>query len=304
MGMLLLICGLLFAVAIKTYTGVMAGLAITGLGAGFMHALSVAIISEMHDADRKFGIKMVPEQGVSAVLLFLVPSLVIAQWGFSGLLMTLVAFFLLSSPFLAKVPPHGKKQESIQAGGVVTIQPHVVFIALLGLLLFFGGIAGIWAFMERFASEGDIDHTLAGQLLAVGVVSSALGPVIPAVLGDRFGRVLPLIIAATVVVLSLLILATPITLWKYGLILAVLPAAWYAGMAYQMGVIAEADVTGRYSVLMSAALGIGATLGPALLGLIKSASGLPVALGFAGAVALSGALVSIWVIRKLAAVEI
>jgi predicted MFS family arabinose efflux permease len=178
-----------------------------------------------------------------------------------------------------------------------------VFIALLGLLLFFGGIAGIWAFMERFANDGDIDKSLAGQLLAVGVVSSAVGPVIPAVIGDRFGRVLPLLITASIVVVSLLLLATPLTLWKYGLVLVVLPAAWYAGMAYQMGVIAEADVTGQYSVLMSAALGLGATLGPALLGLIKTASGLPVALAFAGAVAVSGALASIWVIRLLAGFE-
>ena len=299
LGIGLLVAGLSFAVVTASYSGVMTGLVIAGFGAGFMYALSVAMVSEMHDADRKFGIKMVPEQGISAVLLFLIPALVIAQWGFSGLLVTLIAVFLLASPFIARVPPHGKKQDIIESGGAVTVPAYVVFIALLGLLLFFGGIAGIWAFMERFASEGDIDHTLAGQLLAVGVVSSAIGPVIPAVIGDRFGRVVPLMTACAIVVLSLLLLATPLSLWKYGLILVVLPAAWYAGMAYQMGIIAEADVTGRFSVLMSAALGIGATLGPALLGIIKSVSGLAVALGFAGVVAVSGALISLWAVRAL-----
>ncbi len=303
MGILLLVCGLLIAYFNPGYSGAIAGLSIAGLGSGFMYALSVAIVSEMQDADRKFGIKMVPEQGVSAILLFLLPSLVLVHWGFPGFLLTLVAFFLLASPFLLKVPSHGRKQEILKNGGDSPVKPYVVFIALLGLLLFFGGIAGIWAFMERFANDGDIDKSLAGQLLAVGVVSSAVGPVIPAVIGDRFGRVLPLLITASIVVVSLLLLATPLTLWKYGLVLVVLPAAWYAGMAYQMGVIAEADVTGQYSVLMSAALGLGATLGPALLGLIKTASGLPVALAFAGAVAVSGALASIWVIRLLAGFE-
>jgi predicted MFS family arabinose efflux permease len=299
MGILLLVAGLLSALVAANYMGVMAGLVIAGLGAGFMYALSVAIISEMQDADRKFGIKMVPEQGISAVLLFLVPALVIAHWGLSGLLVTLVAVFILALPFLAWIPPHGNKHGELTAGGPMTVPPALVFLALLGLLLFFGGIAGIWAFMERFASEGDIDQALAGQLLAVGVVSSAVGPVIPAIIGDRFGRTVPLMVASAIVVLSLLILATPLALWKYGLILVVLPAAWYAGMAYQMGIIADADVTGRYSVLMSAALGIGATLGPALLGVIKSGSGLGFALGFAGVVSVAGALVSLWVVRRL-----
>ena len=181
LGILLLVCGLLIAVARPSYSGAMTGLAIAGLGSGFMYALSVAIVSEMQDADRKFGIKMVPEQGISAVLLFLLPALVIAQWGFSGFLLTLVAFFILVLPFIARVPPHGKKQERLEAVEQVVVKPYVVFLALLGLLLFFGGIAGIWAFMERFASEGAIDSTLAGQLLAVGVVASAVGPVIPAV---------------------------------------------------------------------------------------------------------------------------
>ncbi|MGI9289203.1 MAG: hypothetical protein ACR2P1_27790, partial [Pseudomonadales bacterium] len=237
--------------------------------------------------------------GISALLLFALPALVITRWGFPGLLITLIALFLIASPFIFKVPSHGQKQEAIESGTATSIHSAMVFAALLGLLLFFGGIAGIWAFMERFASQGGIDRTIAGQLLAVGVVSSAVGPVFPAVFGDRFGRVLPLILTAVVVILCLLILATPLTVWKYGLILVFLPAAWYAGMAYQMGIIAETDVTGRFSVLMSAALGIGATLGPALLGIIKSSAGLPVALVFAGVVTVGGALTSIGVVRNL-----
>jgi MFS family permease len=128
-GLSLLVCGLLTAVALPSYNGALTGLAIAGLGSGFMYALSVAIVSEMRDADRKFGIKMVPEQSISAVLLFLLPALVIAQWGFSGFLLTLVAFFLLVLPFLARVPPHGKKQERVEAGERVLVKPYVVFLA-------------------------------------------------------------------------------------------------------------------------------------------------------------------------------
>ena len=74
----------------------------------------------------------------------MLPSLVLVHWGFSGFLLTLVAFFLLASPFLLKVPSHGRKQEVLKKGSDGPVKPYVVFIALLGLLLFFGGIAGIW----------------------------------------------------------------------------------------------------------------------------------------------------------------
>ena len=303
-GVFCLTSGLLAAAALTTYQGVMIGLAIAGLGAGFMHALSVAIIAEMNDADRKFGIKMIPEQAISAVLLFLLPTLVIARWGLIGMLIALCGFFLLTLPLASKIPGRGRKQEAIDYDvDQATIKPPMVFAALLGLLLFFGGIAGIWAFMERFASEGAIDATVAGQLLAVGMISSAVGPMIPALIGDRYGRVTPLFTAGSVVLLSLLILVTPISLWKYGLVLIILPAAWYAGMAYQMGVIAEADVTGRYSVLMTAALGIGATLGPATLGIVKSSFGLAPALAIAGVTSIAGIVVSIVIIYRLEGVK-
>lgn len=296
---LLLAGGLLIALVRQQYYAIATGLVIAGFGAGFMHALSFAIVAEMDDADRKFGIKMIPEQGISALLIFLVPVLVIATWGLPGLLLTLIALFLLATPLYPLIPRAGAKQVAAKGAETTPRKLLAVILSLFGLLLFFGGIAGIWAFLERFASDSDLDPILAGQLLAIGVLSSAVGPFVPAVLGDRFGRVLPLAVATAVLLVSLGLMSLPVTVTKYVVVLILLPTAWYAGMAYQMGIIAEADVTGEFSVLMAAALGVGATLGPGMLGLIKSSLGLTAGLSFAGLVVIGGTLVSIWSLRIL-----
>lgn len=297
-GIVLMVTGLLVSHVQGDYNGVMAGLIISGLGAGFMHSLSAAMVSEMIDADRKFGIKMIPEQGVSALLLFLMPVLIIARWGLPGLLGTLAVVFLMAFFFLSRVPPQGLKQQQEQRI-TATVKPIYVFVALFGLLAYFGGIAGVWAFMERFASEGGLDRDKASQLLALGVVTSAIGPVIPAIVGNRFGRSTPLILSTLVLIGCLFLFAGSMSLMRFGVILFFLPMAWYAGMAYQMGVIADADDSGRFSVLMTAALGIGATIGPGLLGVIKTSQNLQAALFAAAVIATVGAVASIWVARSI-----
>lgn len=300
LGVALLVSGFAVSYVWDGYRGVALGLAVSGAGAGFAHALSAAMVAEMNDADRKYGIKMIPEQGIAAVLLFLMPVTVIAYWGLAGAQLTLAAVFLLALLFATSVPSHGVKQHAQS----VAVEQHgstaLVFLALLGLLAFFGGIAGVWAFLERLAVDAGIDRSTAQQMLAIGVISSALGPIIPAIVGDRFGRALPLFFCGLAMLGSVYMLSMSISAWSFALILIVLPLSWYAGMAYQMGVIADADYSGRFSVLMTAALGIGATIGPGLLGLVKTRHGDDGALLLAALIALVGLVATAIVAKKLA----
>ena len=47
-------------------------------------------------------------------------------------------------------------------------------------------------------------------------------------------------------------------------------AAWNFALSYQMGLIAVLDVTGRFTVLVTAVQGVGGVLGPALAGVLAA----------------------------------
>jgi MFS family permease len=90
-------------------------------------------------------------------------------------------------------------------------------------------------------------------------------------LGDRYGRGKPLVIsmALSIVGVAVLLVGHGIAGYVVGALLAV--GLWNFPLAYQMGMIASSDPNGRVSVLMPAALAIGAAFGPTLGGALVSA---------------------------------
>jgi predicted MFS family arabinose efflux permease len=294
-GALLMGAGFALAAINLDYHSAIVALAISGLGAGFLYALSVAIVSRLDEVDRAFAIKMVPEQTLPALLLVALPALVVARFGVTGVLTVTACIALLGLALLPLVPRRESNSPSdTEAGSGIGL----AFAALLGLLMFFGGIAGVWAFAERLLVEAGIDRTAAGQMLAIGVIASAVGPLTVAIVGDRFGRLWPLLVTLAVVVVSLLALADKPSTVGYAVLMFSFPAAWYAGMAYQMGIVADADHSGKYSVLIAAALGVGATIGPAAYGEIKGAFDVLAANTAAAGMATGGILLSAWVTRR------
>jgi MFS family permease len=108
------------------------------------------------------------------------------------------------------------------------------------------------------------------MLLTLGLAVSGVAGLTAAGLGDRYGRAQPLIIgmALSIVGIAVLLLGDGVAGYAIGALFAV--CLWNFPMAYQMGLIASADPNGRVSVLMPAALAIGAAFGPTLAGALVS----------------------------------
>jgi len=279
-----------------SYNGVVTGIMMSGLGAAIIYALSVTLVSDMEDKDRRFAIKLVPEQVIPAGLMFLLPALVIEDFGLQGLLFALAGVILILSFLSGGIPACGIEhvaQKQVQPRG-----KGWVFMGLAALVVFFAGFAGLWAFTERLAHDS-LDPVLVGQLLGLGLVSSAAGPFVAAILGDRWGRILPIIFGVALSLMSMGLLVGPITAMKFGLLMAIFPAAYYFCIAYLFGIISDADVSGRYASLIASALALGAAVGPGVFGLILDSSGHNAAYLFAGLMIVLGSLMFIWVEWRL-----
>jgi len=293
----IMVVGLLISVLFNnTFEGVVGGIMLSGLGAAMVYALSVTLVSDMEDKDRRFAIKLIPEQVIPAILLLVLPALVIEDFGLPGMLLVLAGTILLLTLASGGIPAQGREHKPELSAGPVN--KGLVFIGLGALVVFFAGFAGVWAFTEILVHDV-LDSVLVGQLLGLGLVSSAVGPFAAAILADRFGRCLPVIAGVVITILSLGLLLEPITALKFGLFMAIFPAAYYFTLSYLFGIISDADVSGRNASLIASALALGAGVGPGVFGVLLDEFGHLAAYGFSGVAIALGCIIFIWLERRL-----
>ena len=265
LGHTLLIGGVLASVSTIDYQLVLACFFLAGCGGGILFALCIHILSQTGDPDRYFGVKLTSEQALAAILLFTLPHFIIEKWGFTGLGICLGTVFLLlgvSSVYLPKTAGEFSTQESATGSA----SERGVWLGLFCLMIFMGGLSGVWAFIERMAVSRGLSGGEIGTALSMGVIGGGVGAFAAALFGDRFGRTIPLGLALAVLSLVLGILNGNFSTGIFILCCIALSGFWNYSLAYQMGIVALLDKTGRLSVLMSSALALGAMLGPALAG--------------------------------------
>jgi MFS family permease len=144
---------------------------------------------------------------------------------------------------------------------------------MASLLIYFGGLSAVWAFVERIADGNGIDAITIGQALSFGVIGGGVGAFIAAISGDRFGRVRPLFFSALIIAAALWIYNGSFSGITFAIVTFLFSGAWNYSLAYQLGIVASVDASGRYVVLMSAALASGAVLGPAVAGFLINDGG-------------------------------
>jgi predicted MFS family arabinose efflux permease len=287
LGLLLMLAGLVTCLLFRHYTGAIAGLSVSAMGAAIVTPISFSVIAQRQQTERDYAIKLIPEQLVPGILIVVVASLFAEQLSIFPFLLLLCGLMLVCLGLSQWIPARPQALNTCQS---TTVKHTPVLLALLALNLYFLGFAGLWAFLERIGDSGQLDTAVVGQLLALGLMTSALGPLCAALLGERWGRTLPLLIALVGCLLSLGLLISDITLVRFGLMVALLPLAYYFGIGYFFAAVADADKGGAYTALMPFSLALGAALGPYLFALCKTFAGLPGALALVAVTLTAGTL--------------
>ena len=263
----LLIGGLSGAAFTVNYSFLLCLFFVAGCGGGTLFSLCIKILSASSKPDRNFGFKLAAEQLVAAVLLFLLPWLVISNWGFRGFCISVALVFAVLSISTTWLPKAlNRPDETTHASNSQgTIG---VWLALFCLMLFMAGLSGVWAFVERIASSNDISAVNIGRALSYGVIGGGLGAFAAAALNDRHGRAIPLLVSLVLLSAVLFVLSINFDSAIFIVVCIFLSGMWNFSMAYQMGVVANTDKSGTLSVLMSSGLALGAMIGPGIAGLI------------------------------------
>lgn len=295
-ALLMLLAGLIPMASLGSYPVLMASMALSGAGAGACYAVSVALIAATDEPDRNFGYALAAQLTLGGILLFAAPAFFTAKWGFGGTISSIILAVLLIGLILPWLPRGAAAQATLSDQDLSQHPAAPAISGTIGLFIWFAGLSALWVFIERIGVESALDPVAIGTVLSLSVIPGIAGAMGAVVLGDRFGRKAPHVFSALLILIAVIPLSSQPGLAGYAMAVGLIIFAWNFWLAYLLGTLASVDLTGRYSSLYTAALGLGAAVGPAVGGIIAVKSGLkPVLFSGLGAI-MAGLLIALWLL--------
>lgn len=295
------VASLVIGTTVSSLTGAILTMLVGGAGAGMLYGISITILSQSDDPDRYFGIALASQLLLGSALLFAGPAYIGPNWGYSGILAATAVFVALMSIVIPWAPRNVSSTEGDDQAADSSVPVASILTGIGAVLVWFTGYSGIYAFIERIGVDGGLTGHQIGLVLSLTILTGLAGALSAAWLGDRYGKVKPHLIGAVgAVITAALLLGTP-ELVRYSFAIVFLTLSLNFWLAYMLGGIAAIDTSGRFAVLVTAALGIGATIGPAIAGgLIANSNYMPM-LAFSLVAIMLGLTIIVSVLRRLAA---
>lgn len=294
-----LVFGLLAAAWSTALPTLMITMFISGAGAGMLYGLFVTLVAESKSPDRNFGYALAVQLALGSVILFFGPAVLAPRWGFGGILIGTAIFVVVICLCIPWIPEAVKPSDSRDETKSPDFSMVPVFTSITALLLWFTGFSGIYAFVERIGVSNGLEGLTIGAVLSATLITGIAGAMSAAWLGNRFGRRNPHLAGMAGTTVAIILLTGSPDLVRFSLAIGFLTFSWNFWLAYLLGAIALADVQGRFAVLTTAALGIGATLGPGIAGSLVSGSNFTSIFVFGGLLITIGLLTVLWAISNM-----
>ena len=237
-----------------------------GLGFGALYSLSFVITGERPNATQAFGVKLLSEVLLGAAMLAVVPVIVLPRHGLGGMLAVfavLAALGALSAPSIASKAPASARVAGFAGAGRLPMRA----VAALGALFAFTiGQSAVWSFAERRASVEGLDGEAIGFALSAAAAAGGLGSLAAAWISDRLGHLRPLVAAALLHAMSLILFLFGQDLWLFAASTSLFMFAWLFALPYMASAISAADGSGRATSLVAGCFAFGSMAGPGLAG--------------------------------------
>ncbi len=272
-------------------------LVLIGFFLGLILAPTLAALGQATDTARGFAIATIVQVVVASFLAYSLPAFILpafSNWALPIVILTCCALILLSYRFLPVSRRPGQDSD-VTSLSVAAIRP-ATSIGIAGLVvmgIFYGGVFGIWEFLERIGADRSLEPSFIGSVIAMALLLGGCGSLISAIVGERFGLVKPVIISALVLgsaVILLIVAPTPV---RFAAAVLLFNIGWNMALPYLYTTIAEADPDGRLIVLAPAVQTLGSVFGS------LAAGQLVLGLGFSGIYGLFLVLVSFAVLMHI-----
>ncbi len=261
---LVCVAGNLLSVLASDFSAVLLVRAATGLfGEGPLYAMSFAAFGSAANPDRAFGIGFAAIAVGGAVALA-AESIVDGLFGPAGILVPYALMALVLAVISVSI-------REVSAGHNLVRQTDSSTRALAGALLvsivLWSAAAGaFWTFSVAAAHIVGIPEDGMSRALTIALTVGLLGVFVPIILGNRFGRVVPLTAATAGLILSCFLFFVGKTVSQLAAVLSLVQICWNVAAVYLPAGIAAIDRSGQYSAFCAVSQIVGIALGPALAG--------------------------------------
>ncbi len=245
--------------------------AFIGFFAALMTCLGLRVIGQMINKERALGVRQGIELGVTAMVLFVIPAYVITAFGYAGTAVSLSLIILVLSISVFWLPKNTHLDTTDSSIKTQLDIPLGAWLALAVFLIFATGNIALWAFLERMGNSIELAPTQMGVVFAVLKLLGGAAAFSVALVGSRLGLHKPYLIVFIVLTIGLYLIwlsfaggAKQFTLFALGAWIWEVAFTW--GCVFQTAAIARLDPKGRAIMLIPAAFGVSAMIGPALGG--------------------------------------
>ena len=237
---------------------------ISGLTSTAAYTVALYFLAQTANPERVFGTLMVLQTSFFSIDAMILPPLN-ERFGY-GIAVGSASLWFLGALIAAFWLPAGadtmNRPAAIhqrQAGA----RPLVGAAALLGAFLLQLSIFAVWGFLERIGRGDGLSEEQIGYAIGIGVLGGIPGGLLPAVIGERFGRLSMIVLSGVMLVSSYVALSGMLHMTGYLLWIGIMNIGWVLGLAYYMGLTVRHDPDGRMTRLMPFSQILSAGVGPA-----------------------------------------
>jgi predicted MFS family arabinose efflux permease len=249
-GLVLLCAADLASLWLPTISELTAARWVGGFGTGFTQGACFLVYGESH-REQNQAIYSIGQTGLPFFVILATPA-VLASFGWRAMF-ALLALLTVPGLLLVRFFPSATLKPAVSHSKREVAPLSVpVWFALAGVSMFFLGQGALWAFLETIGDASGFSAETVHTAMTVCAGFGTLGPIVVLILAERIPPVIPLAgsVALTLIAVPFMQSRSP---WVYGASISMFFFCLSIFAAYQFGVIAGADRSGRAAVLMSAA---------------------------------------------------
>ncbi|WP_337189691.1 hypothetical protein [Aurantiacibacter rhizosphaerae] len=267
LAVVVLVCNLL-----TPHVGYSTGLWLTrllcGLAEGGVLAGAFVVLFHSGKPDRMNALFLAVSNIVIALISYLVPTVILPQFGTSGPFSVLAGLALAA---LIAVFAIGHKPEPMPAP-VSTWRswPFATWLVLVGIVLQNAGVVSGWVFLESTARAADLGAQPLALSASLGLLAQVAGASTVALIGYRLPAGKALVIGGTALAGAILWLGHPSSALTFILPNVVMGAFWLALLPLSIKLVCEIERNHHALYLTAAAQLLGMSLGPLISSLFVS----------------------------------
>jgi len=268
------------------------------LGHGTVTALGVAILGSTSNPDRNFGLNNATNLIIAALTALLIP-ITMNRFGMIGYF---IFPMVLSIPALLLNTRLQTVKKSIAEDNKISSTLPFLFLPIAGMFVMIMhqmAHGPLWVRFVPFGASVGLDAADVGIALSIAYGISFIGPLAAAALASRMGRNIPVLLALTVQFFVVISFQGQMEWIGFAVRSIVMLTIWTFVSVFIMGMVANADKTGRYTVLLPAAQSGGLSLGVAMSAFFVQGYGPGVISYLCAAALVATAFVFVLVSRKI-----